>query len=906
MSFSFGTPSGQTQNQTMVTPATSTARRSDQEGQRYVMYSYEGAHSDINSSANCIEKVSIKTDDTHTFTLCKWILLQESDFFKQQEEVLVANKPYELPAPHTTGAFEVFIEYISATEVPKSIGVDRCIDAYKLGKFLKAERFTEQCRKIAESRMFLKFPHPTLSQLCKLAGLTDDPLKTLIIDRIANLIIDGIYASPQEAISIDTELSANETPESVWKELLKSIILQARRRSEGQPALYGHNNRGPGFATAIVSSDSTSANRTSFAQGPLGNNDSSTPAGGMSRPEGGIFGNQPPGSNTTPNISGTLNGRPQPGGLFGQASNNSLFGHNSTQNKTGGLFGSRSTPQTAESHACKKGLFEPHCHCATCDRENKSSSGSGPFGTTNIIVQQSSGTSGGTSGGLFGNNSRPLQQSGSLFGAANNKTNQIVSGGGMFGQALPSSGSVFGVHTSSSGGAFGKPAQPHSLFGAPQTSRYSGGLFGQTQPTTNTLGSLSAQQPKPQQANNTGGLFGNNNATTGGFTSHGSKNAGFRGTFSGFETSQVSGLVPPSSGGCGRPGCFATNRCHAFGCAPNIEPAGLAGAGLSFPVHIEIENGSRIVAYQSIVATPAYHRLSHEELRLQHYLGGSQGQKVPDTTSGTGLVSVPNSDPSNHVTDKTHHNNKNVQHHAEVVSKETEIEGLQARIAHLELASARREKEPATNSASVDSSISKGKSNPDLEQNVHDLQIRFDIYAKQQADIMTMLNAVLENLASSPAKTPTPNATTPKAEKVTCKDIKSANVSGMSTPEVVFTPTSSTNTSPDVPKATVQASKGKDHDDQTINTKEKENTDESCSDDPISGRDFQDRLSTDAKTLYKYLKVRSMFTDGLHAEDIARDMNLQFDDVCQAAKELVENGLVFTTVNEYSWAALDF
>ncbi|KAK5939164.1 Replication factor A protein 2 [Knufia obscura] len=65
-------------------------------------------------------------------------------------------------------------------------------------------------------------------------------------------------------------------------------------------------------------------------------------------------------------------------------------------------------------------------------------------------------------------------------------------------------------------------------------------------------------------------------------------------------------------------------------------------------------------------------------------------------------------------------------------------------------------------------------------------------------------------------------------------------------------------------------------------------------------------MSPRARTVYKFLREGPQNNEGLHVQLIASGTNLEVNDVYKAAEELVEMGLTFTTVDESTWAVLDF
>ena len=65
-------------------------------------------------------------------------------------------------------------------------------------------------------------------------------------------------------------------------------------------------------------------------------------------------------------------------------------------------------------------------------------------------------------------------------------------------------------------------------------------------------------------------------------------------------------------------------------------------------------------------------------------------------------------------------------------------------------------------------------------------------------------------------------------------------------------------------------------------------------------------LSPKAKAIYNYLKGSPQSNEGQHVDLIAMNTQMDPDTVAAAAEELVAAGLTFTTVDDRTWAVLDF
>lgn len=74
----------------------------------------------------------------------------------------------------------------------------------------------------------------------------------------------------------------------------------------------------------------------------------------------------------------------------------------------------------------------------------------------------------------------------------------------------------------------------------------------------------------------------------------------------------------------------------------------------------------------------------------------------------------------------------------------------------------------------------------------------------------------------------------------------------------------------------------------------------------VDGKELPSHLSPRARQVYKYLRDSPQSNEGQHVQLIASSMGLQVNDVYRAAEELMEAGLTFTTLDENTWAVLDF
>lgn len=65
------------------------------------------------------------------------------------------------------------------------------------------------------------------------------------------------------------------------------------------------------------------------------------------------------------------------------------------------------------------------------------------------------------------------------------------------------------------------------------------------------------------------------------------------------------------------------------------------------------------------------------------------------------------------------------------------------------------------------------------------------------------------------------------------------------------------------------------------------------------------KMSVVAKKVYEHLRSAPQNNEGLHVNVIAQQMHIQASDVFKAGDELLGEGLIFTTVDDETWAVLD-
>lgn len=64
-------------------------------------------------------------------------------------------------------------------------------------------------------------------------------------------------------------------------------------------------------------------------------------------------------------------------------------------------------------------------------------------------------------------------------------------------------------------------------------------------------------------------------------------------------------------------------------------------------------------------------------------------------------------------------------------------------------------------------------------------------------------------------------------------------------------------------------------------------------------------VSAAARRVLNHLTHSKQSNEGLHMQKIASDLGMDSNDVAKAGDELLTNGLIYTTVDDYTWALLD-
>ena len=65
-------------------------------------------------------------------------------------------------------------------------------------------------------------------------------------------------------------------------------------------------------------------------------------------------------------------------------------------------------------------------------------------------------------------------------------------------------------------------------------------------------------------------------------------------------------------------------------------------------------------------------------------------------------------------------------------------------------------------------------------------------------------------------------------------------------------------------------------------------------------------VSVNAKRVYQTLRSSPQNNEGLHVQNIASNANMNMADVLKAGDELLSHSMIFTTVDDSTWALLEF
>lgn len=72
------------------------------------------------------------------------------------------------------------------------------------------------------------------------------------------------------------------------------------------------------------------------------------------------------------------------------------------------------------------------------------------------------------------------------------------------------------------------------------------------------------------------------------------------------------------------------------------------------------------------------------------------------------------------------------------------------------------------------------------------------------------------------------------------------------------------------------------------------------------GGQLMSNVSAAARRVYQAIKSTPQNNEGLHVQNIAATIGMNVNDVMKAGDELLSHSLIYTTVDDLTWAALDF
>ena len=65
-------------------------------------------------------------------------------------------------------------------------------------------------------------------------------------------------------------------------------------------------------------------------------------------------------------------------------------------------------------------------------------------------------------------------------------------------------------------------------------------------------------------------------------------------------------------------------------------------------------------------------------------------------------------------------------------------------------------------------------------------------------------------------------------------------------------------------------------------------------------------FSADARKVYQCLREYPQSDEGVHVREIGQTLDMYEADILRAAEELLDSGYIYTTVDDDTWAVLDF
>ena len=75
---------------------------------------------------------------------------------------------------------------------------------------------------------------------------------------------------------------------------------------------------------------------------------------------------------------------------------------------------------------------------------------------------------------------------------------------------------------------------------------------------------------------------------------------------------------------------------------------------------------------------------------------------------------------------------------------------------------------------------------------------------------------------------------------------------------------------------------------------------------PTGGKKLPANTSAVARKVWDLLQVTPQNNEGLHVNQIASQLSMQLNDVFKAGDELLSSGLIYTTIDDETWAVLEY
>lgn len=75
---------------------------------------------------------------------------------------------------------------------------------------------------------------------------------------------------------------------------------------------------------------------------------------------------------------------------------------------------------------------------------------------------------------------------------------------------------------------------------------------------------------------------------------------------------------------------------------------------------------------------------------------------------------------------------------------------------------------------------------------------------------------------------------------------------------------------------------------------------------PNGGKKLPPKISPVARKVFTLLQTSPQNNEGLHVQNIAAQLSITVNDVFKAGDELLSDGLIYTTVDDETWAVLEY